>query len=229
MMSDETVLETTNGDRLPWLEAVEDDDGEGGFGLGKMVGVILTAVLAVALIVAGVLFLQSRDGANEGQGELIAAPEEDYRVRPDDAGGMEVEGEGDSAFAASAGDSPEGRINPGAAPEQPVQGRRAAAPAAPTVGSTARVPASSGQLADAASGRLIQLGAYSSEAVANSAWTALGGRYSYLGSLTKTVSTVQSGGRTLYRLRVDAGSAEAARSVCGRLRTAREACSVVVN
>ncbi|MBC7987592.1 MAG: SPOR domain-containing protein, partial [Sphingomonadaceae bacterium] len=117
--TEEPVLETTNGDRLPWLEAVEDDENEGGLGLGKMVGVILAGVAVIGLIVAGLLYLQNRDGTNAGQGELIAAPEEDYRVRPEEAGGMQVEGEGDSAFAASAGESPEGRINPAAAPEAP--------------------------------------------------------------------------------------------------------------
>lgn len=250
MMSEET-MDMRDEDRLPWLEAVEEDDGEG-LGLGKLLGLILLGVVAVALVVAAAVWLGGRDAPDES-GELIAAPEEDYRVRPPEAGGMEVEGEGDAAFAASEGENPDGRIDPSAVPEEPVAGRRAAetagesASAAAQGGSagsaSARIPESGGRLADAAprrsggsarpagaaSGTMIQLGAFSSEAAANRAWSSLSGRYNYLSSLDKSVSTVEAGGRTLYRLRAAAGSAENARTICGRLRVATEDCSVVVN
>lgn len=244
MMSDDTMA--IDEDRLPWLEAVEEDDDEG-VGIGKLVAGILLALLAVALIVGGIFWLRDRGPAEGGGADLIAAPEGDYRVRPEESGGMEVEGEGDAAFAASEGESPEGRIDPSAVPEEPVEGRRAAAAAeapAPAAegargSASARISASRpaatprreapAGAATAASGRLVQLGAFSSEAAANRAWSTLSSRYDYLGSLDRTVTSVEAGGRTLYRLRADAGSAEAARSLCGRLRVAQEACSVVVN
>ncbi|MCA1749931.1 MAG: SPOR domain-containing protein, partial [Parasphingopyxis sp.] len=86
-----------------------------------------------------------------------------------------------------------------------------------------------GSAPSASSGRLIQLGAFSSEAAANRAWQSLSGRYGYLSSLDQSVSSIEAGGRTLYRLRAAAGSAEDARRICGRLRVATEDCSIVAN
>lgn len=248
-MSEET-LDMRDEDRLPWLEAVEEDDTEG-LGVGKLL-LFVFGGLAVVAVIVGVAFWANSGGDEGASGELIAAPEGEYRVRPDEAGGMEVEGEGDAAFAASEGENPDARIDPSAVPEEPVAGRREAASegeasrsgaAGATGSASARIPESGGQLADSApsrstdsgnapsasSGRLIQLGAFSSEAAANRAWRSLSGRYDYLASLDQAVSTVEAGGRTLYRLRAAAGTAEEARRICGRLRVATEDCSVVTN
>ncbi len=255
-MSNDDALDAREEERLPWLEAVEEDEDEG-VGLLTLVGGILGVLVVIVLIIAGILWMRGESGAAPDGAELIAAPEEAYRVRPSEAGGMEVEGEGDAAFAASAGGSPEGRIDRSATPEEPVSGTRVASTAGensgngadgqPNGAASARIPASNRQLAEsaprtssgtaaasssgatAASGRLIQLGAFSSEAAANSAWTQLSSQNSALSSLTKTVTSVQAGGRTLYRLRAAASSREAARSMCTSLRNAGQACSVVVN
>ncbi|MEM8696263.1 MAG: SPOR domain-containing protein [Pseudomonadota bacterium] len=255
-MSNEDVLDARDEERLPWLEAVEEDEDEG-VGLLTLIGGVLVVLAAIALVVGGIFWLRDQDGAAPDGGELIAAPEEDYRVRPSEAGGMEVEGEGDAAFSASEGGSPEGRIDRSATPEEPIAGRRVAATAGensgndasgePTGAATARIPTSNRSLAEsaprssndgnasasngvtAASGRLIQLGAFSSQAAANSAWTQIQRQNNALNSLQHSVTPVQAGGRTLYRLRAAASSREAARSLCGRLRNAGQACSVVVN
>lgn len=70
----------------------------------------------------------------------------------------------------------------------------------------------------------IQLGAFSSQAKANAAWKNLSGRFAFLAGLTQSVVPVQSGDKTLYRLRASGGDAG---DICGRLRTAGESCSVV--
>lgn len=247
-MGNEDVLDARDEERLPWLEAVEEDDEEG-VGLLTLIGGVLVVLLAIALVVGGIFWLRSGGEPAPDGAELIAAPEGDYRVRPSEAGGMEVEGEGDAAFAASEGGSPEGRIDRSATPEEPVAGRRVAAGETEPVagGSSARIPASNRRLDEsaprpqnadnaassggvtAASGRLIQLGAFSSEAAANRAWTQIAGGNNALNSLDHSVSSVQAGGRTLYRLRAAASSREAARSLCSRLRNSGQACSVVVN
>lgn len=254
-MSNEDALDAREEDRLPWLEAVEEDEDEG-VGLLTLIGGILGVLVVIALIIAGILWMRGQDSAAPDGAELISAPEDDYRVRPSEAGGMEVEGEGDAAFAASEGGSPEGRIDRSATPEEPVSGTRVASTAGensgngadgqPNGAASARIPASNRQLAEsaprasanaaassgsatAASGRLIQLGAFSSEAAANSAWTQLSSQNNALSSLTKTVTSVQAGGRTLYRLRAAASSRETARSLCTSLRNSGQACSVVVN
>lgn len=73
-------------------------------------------------------------------------------------------------------------------------------------------------------GSMIQLGAFSSPAKANSAWKNLSGRFSFLSGLAQSVIPVQSGDKTLYRLRASGGNAG---DICRRLRTAGESCSVV--
>jgi cell division septation protein DedD len=92
-------------------------------------------------------------------------------------------------------------------------------PAAKPTPAPAATPAPSG----GGSGT-IQLGAFSSQAKANAAWKNLAGRFSFLSGLTQSVVPVQSGDKTLYRLRASGGDA---RDICGRLRTAGESCSVI--
>ncbi|MDB5696728.1 MAG: sporulation protein, partial [Sphingomonas bacterium] len=123
-------------------------------------------------------------------------------------------------------------------------GRRAAQPlpagSAGGRNAVAQVPASGGRLvADkplaasrgvapgaASGGSLVQLGAYPTEAVANAAWIGFTQRFAYLEPLGKSIQPVAAGGRTLYRLRVNAGGANQAADICGRLKVAGESCFV---
>lgn len=78
--------------------------------------------------------------------------------------------------------------------------------------------------APASGGSMVQLGAFSSQAKANAAWKNLSGRFSFLSGLTQSVVPVQSGDKTLYRLRASGGNAG---DICRRLKTAGESCSVI--
>lgn len=221
-------LEMQDEDRLPWLEAVEEEDQIGGPSLAKLAAAIVIGLVAIGVIVGGLFWLGNR-GQPGGNGQLIAAPEGDYKVRPSDPGGMEVEGEGDTAFAASEGAQPQGNLNVDSVPEVPVtrgQPEQVPAPVRPTPArpATARPPAAPAQPAPAAPGATVQLGAFSSEAGANRAWTALAARFRYLAPLSHSVVAVQAGGRTLYRLRA---SGPDAGGICRRLSVAGEACTLV--
>jgi len=209
--------ETNEEDRLPWLEAVEEDDDDGGPSFAKMAAWIVIGLIAIGIVVGGLFWAGNRNREG-GNGEIIAAPEGDYKVRPDDPGGMNVAGEGDTVYAASEGAQPSGRLGTNA-PEAPVtrpQQQPQAQPSAP--------PAPAPRPAPAAGGATIQLGAFSSQAGATRAWAALSGRFRYLAPLSHSVVPVQSGGRTLYRLRASGPDAQ---GVCRRLQVAGEACSVV--
>ncbi len=227
-------------DRLPWLETVEPDEQET-VGIGRVIALVVLGLAVLAAIIFGIYKLQQR--APTGDGQLIAAQEGDYKVKPDDAGGLKVKGEGDSAIATSAGKSGNGAIDLRGVPEAPVDGKRAAAPKTTDAAgrnAVAQVPASGGRLVATApmapsrsgaasvgnGGSLVQLGAYPSEASANTAWTNFSKRFAYVGALGKSVQPVATGGRTLYRLRVNAGSANQAADICGRLRVAGETCFV---
>lgn len=216
-------------DRLPWLEAVEEDEGQSGPSMAKLIGAVVIGLAAIGLIVGGLFWLGNRD-RDGGNGEIIAAPEGDYKVRPDNPGGMNVSGEGDTAIAASEGVAPQGQLNTNAVAEAPVA-RPAPQPKQQAPQQSAQAPQRPPQpapqppaTAPAGGGATIQLGAFSSGASANSAWTALAGRFRYLAPLNRSVIPVQSGGRTLYRLRA---SGPGAADICRRLRVAGEDCSVV--
>lgn len=227
---DEEELEVGDEDRLPWLEAVEEDeDGEGGPSVAKLVAAIVIGLVAIGVIVGGLFWLGNR-GEPGANGEVIAAPEGDYKVRPENPGGMNVSGEGEVAAAASAGQTPQGNLNVNAVSETPVTQAPHPAPAAPAPAAQAPAPAPApahpapAPQAPAAAGATIQLGAFSSQAAANQAWSVLAGRFRYLAPLSHAVVAAQVGGRTLYRLR--ASGADAA-GICRRLQVAGEACSTV--
>ena len=81
--------------------------------------------------------------------------------------------------------------------------------------------------AAATAGTTLQLGAFSSAAKAEAAWTSLAGRYTWLAGLTKRIEPVDRDGTTLYRLRAS-GSADSATAAanCAKLKVAGEACVV---
>jgi hypothetical protein len=240
--TDGRALDLDEADRLPWLETVEADEPEG-VGIGKVVALVIVGLAILAAIGFAFYKWQANRAAADGDGAVIAAPEGDYKVRPADPGGLKVKGEGNTAIATSAGKpGGTGAIDLRAVPEAPMNGTRVVQkPAEPNGGrnAVAQVPESGGKLvapapvaaarAPAAAptgGAMVQLGAYPSESSANAAWDRFSKRFSYVAALGKVVQPVASNGKTLYRLRVNAGSANQAADICGRLRVAGESCFV---
>ena len=215
-------LEARDEDRLPWLETVEEDNEDGPGGLRVLLFVLLGLVL-IAVILFALYQFQSHRGAS-GKGQLIAAQEGDYKVKPDEPGGMKVEGEGDTVFATSQGKGPKNAaIDLKAMPEAPVTPKKAATPPATDANAGASADA------NAAGGALVQLGSFPSQAAANTAWTRASKRFSYLAPLGESVQKAEVNGSTVYRVRVNAGSAEQATELCGKLKVAGAACFVPKN
>ncbi len=223
-----TDIRADEDDRLPWLEAVEEEGDEGGPSALKLIVAVLIGLAAIGGIVGGIFWLGNRDGAANRAPETIAAPEGPYKVKPDSPGGMTVEGQGATAFDAAQGGTPNASIDTDAVPEAPVTAQpKGPAPAAkeppilkappPTNAPTAKADAA----APAAGGATIQLGAFPNAATAEKAWKALSGRFAYLAPLSHSVVSAQVGGKTWYRLRA---SGPGAANVCGRLRVAGENC-----
>lgn len=224
MMSDTgPELGLRDEDRLPWLEAVESEDDGEGLASGKLIAFLIAGLMAIAVVVSGVWWLRSQKEEPQGDGTLIAAPQGDYKVKPDAPGGMKVEGQGDSAFAASEGAEANGKVDTAAQPEVPVAVQKPAPVAAKPVtvakpAVTTPMPPSGGKLVPPApSGTLIQLGAYDSEAVANAAWRALAAKTPALAQLPKRIVKANVGGKTYYRLRADAGSQAEATALCSQV------------
>jgi hypothetical protein len=211
-------------DRLPWLETVEDDYDDG----PSVLRIVLLVVLALAIVAAAIFgyqYYKKHQGA-DGNGALITAQEGDYKVKPDDPGGLKVEGEGDAAIATSDGAGmSNASIDMKAAPEAPIAGKKAE-PAKVDAGASKVVAAIPSVAPAASGGALIQLGSFASEAEANATWTTLSNKYGYLAPMGKSVQAAQVGGKTVYRLRVNAGGAGAATSLCAKLTAAGQACFV---
>lgn len=275
---DRDGLSLRDEDRLPWLEAVDDEDDYEGISPFRVALFVLAALILLGAVVAGIYLIQKRRHAPaEGDGALITAPAGDYKVKPDEPGGMAVEGKGDTTFAASQGASPEGKIDLEAIPEAPVTAPKPAdnepkaAPSAPPQVAAAQphgqppvqaqpkppapkpqpakvasaaVPESSAKLAPKAptkpavtkpaaaapatgGGGTIQLGAFGSEAIANSEWKRLQGRFAFLGGYAPSIVQAQVGGKTYYRLQAAAGGQ--ARDLCGKLKVAGENCLIVAH
>lgn len=213
-------------DRLPWLEAVDEDEDIERVSTGKLVGFVAAALIALGIVVGGVWWLNGQKPGADGDGTLIAAQQGDYKVKPEDKGGMQVEGQGDSTFATSEGAVATGKVDASAQPEAPMTGAKAsgAAPkpvAAGKASVSTAVPTSGGRLTAnspaPSPGTTIQLGAFDSAATADSAWRTAVARNAALGRLTKSVVRADVNGRTYYRLRADAGSAANAAALCRQL------------
>lgn len=226
-------------DRLPWLESADEEYQEGPAWRTVLL-LVLIGLAIVAAAVFGIYWYKNR-GLPVGNGALIAAPPGDYKVKPDSPGGMTIDGEGEAALAASQGGAPgNAAIDLNGVSEMPIQGQKAAPGAAPQVGNGAiAVPGSGGRLTAApagsnrplptaagAGGAVVQLGSFPDEAEANANWAARSRRFAYLAPLGKSVEKADVNGKTVYRLRVNAGSAGAAQELCGKLKIAGEACFI---
>lgn len=226
MTDTDRELSLQDEDRLPWLEAVETYEEDEGVTGSKLMGLVLAGLLAIGVLVGGIWWLRNQQGPS-GDGTLIAAQEGDYKVKPDEPGGMKVEGQGDASFAASEGAEANGKVDVSATPEAPVavvkQSQVAAAkptaPAAkPAVTATLAAPATTPLAASAPSGGgLVQFGAYGSQASADEAWATLSAKNPALARLSKSVLPAAVGGKTFYRLRANAGSPAAAAALCAKV------------
>lgn len=223
---------------------------------GRIVLLVVIALLLVTVVLALTMWLRNR-GEETGPPGVIKAPEGPYKVPTDEVGGLEVQGQGDRTYSTSQGDDVPSTIDLSALPEAPLTDRAAppAPRTPPAAASTAPKPAAAaakpGETVPAAAkpapavppkpvtpppaakpeppaaAGTIQLGAFSSEAKANAAWTALSKRFTALAPLGKVIQPVAKDGSTLYRLRAAAGPQAGA--ICGKLRVAGESCSVVGN
>jgi sporulation related protein len=210
-------------EQLPWLEAVDDEDGPPGVSARKMLAALIVVLLA-ALVVAGTFYWLGRQ-----TGEVIRAPElirsepGPYKVRPQDPGGLDVTGESETAYETSAGADPDAQLDLDAMREQPAP--RPAPPPAESAAPAEPVrdePAPKPEAPAGAPGSVIQLGFFDNRAQAERAWTALSGRFPSVAAMKKIVVPFSGG----IRLRAGAPSPAAAREACQALKTAGEACFI---
>ena len=215
---------------LPWLEAVENEDGPRAISARKMLVALLLVLLAGTIVAATMFWLGRQNPAVGGAPELIRAEPGPYKVKPTDPGGLDVAGDSETAYSTSAGEDPDSTLDMEKLPQEmtPIP----VVPAAPAgqpkklPSNEVSVPAADQPAAAGPSGPTIQLGAYLSTVKADTAWKLLSGRFPEVAALSKAVVTATVGGKSVYRLRAS-GSADQTRAACAALRAAGESCMVV--
>ena len=209
--------------QLPWLEAVDDEDGPSGVSGRKMLAALLVVLVAAGIVAGTFFWLGRQDPVGIGGPELIRAEPGPYKVKPADPGGLDVAGESGTAFQTSAGEDADAQLDLEALPEQPVaRPEPKRLPPNETREPVPAEPAPAPAAPSGASGSVIQLGAYKNAAQAERAWTALSSRFPSVGAMTKLVVPFSGG----FRLRAGAASPAEARQACQALRVAGENCFV---
>jgi hypothetical protein len=217
-----------DSESLPWLEAVENEDGPRAISARKML-VGLTLILLAAAVVAGTMFwLGRQDPAPGGAPQLIRAEPGPYKVRPSDPGGLDVAGDSETAYSTSAGEDPDAALDVRKLPPEmtpaPVQTPEQVTPPKKIPPREVKEPAPDAAAAPAVpSGPTIQLGAYASTVKADTAWKLLSGRFPQVAALNKVVVTANVGGKSVYRLRAS-GSSDQTKAACTALKAAGESC-----
>lgn len=203
-------------DRLPWLETADGYDYDESASPLKMAAMVLAGLALLAAIVGAIYWLQRNNSTGTtGKGELIAAQEGDYKVRPTDPQGKKFEGEGDAAFAASEGKKTGATIAPPTKTTAPAT----AAPAKTAATATASAPAGA---------VMVQLGAFNNAAQAETAWAAFGKRFGFLSGVNRKIAEANvEGGRKVFRLQAITPNAAAAQQLCAKLKAAGENCLIV--
>lgn len=215
-------LELLDSDeRLPWLEADDDEEDEAGFATSRIVLLgILSLVLVGALVAGAWYFLGGSADEPPADGSLIAAPTEPYKTRPDDPGGKTYAGTGDTSFAVGEGQTREGKLadkpqqnagatGPSIASTLNDDGSEAAEPAAPA-------PAPAPQ---ALSGVAVQVGAFPTRADAQDAWAGLMRQTEALNGVSHRVVEAKVDIGTVYRLQAVTGDRASAIRLCNALKT----------
>jgi hypothetical protein len=216
-----------DSESLPWLEAVENEEGPRAISARKMLVALLLVLLAGAVVAGTMFWLGRQDPAPGGAPELIRAEPGPYKVKPTDPGGLDVAGDSETAYSTSAGEDPDAALDVRKLPQEmqplPVE-TPDAAPPKKIPPREVKEPAPDGAATPAApAGPTIQLGAYASTVKADTAWRLLSGRFPEVAALKKLVVTATVGGKPIYRLRAS-GSSDQTRAACAALKAAGESC-----
>jgi hypothetical protein len=223
--ADSERLDFNEDDRLPWLETADDDYDDAGMDGARVFGFVLAGLAALAALIGAIWYFTHRapDPGLVADGSTIAAPTEPYKEAPKQPGGKTFAGTGDSSFAVSAGqtrpahlagaaDAPKPSVDTGA-------GVKPGAASAPGAATGANPAAANG-------GTGVQIGAFSSKALAEAAWTRLSGQYAPLKGMSHRVLEGSADVGTVFRLQAVAANGAGADALCGSLKSAGLPCQV---
>jgi SPOR domain len=211
-------------EQLPWLEAVDDEDGPTGLPARRMLAALLVVLLAAALVSATFFWLGRQNAVPGGRApELIRAEPGPFKVKPADPGGLDVAGESQTAFETSAGQDTDAQLDLSKTPETPVAAPKPQPKAEPAEeAKPARAEPEAPAAPAGGKGSVVQLGAFANKAQAERAWSALSARFPSIAAMNKMVIPFSGG----IRLRAAASSPADAKQACQALKVAGENCFV---
>lgn len=210
-------------DRLPWLESVDDVDAdEEDSGNGRLIGFAVMGLMVLAALIGGIWYATNKtSGPSDADGSLIEASKEPYKVAPSDPGGKTFAGTGDSSFKVSEGEKPLANLAGSASPVP-----KATPSAKPSAGASGAAASGDKPAAATSGGVGVQIGAFSSNASAEAAWTKLSGNHEALKGFQHRVVEGKADIGTVYRLQALAGDVSAANALCQRLQAGGLKCQV---
>ncbi|WP_295638529.1 SPOR domain-containing protein [Novosphingobium sp.] len=235
-------------ERLPWLDSADDVDHEPQDS-GRMAGFVMLGLLTLGALIGGIYWVShSQTPSAQADGSLIEASKAPYKVEPANPGGKTFEGTGDSSYKVSEGKHPDGSAGAMTAGAMTAGAKAADAKAAADAKSGAAGPAAANtaaantaeakppeaksavKSAAAGSGSQggvgVQVGAFSSHAAAETAWSKLSSQYSALSGHGHRIVEGKADIGTVYRLQALASDAGAANALCGTLQGAGLHCQV---
>jgi hypothetical protein len=203
---------------LPWLDSDYEEDEEGGYDTGRLIGIAMLGLLVIGLGAVGFWLYNNRGPDPElvADGSTIEAPAGPIKERPNDAGGKQFEGTGNVAPAVGEGETREGRLADDTAPKPSIDA---------AVSSTGK-PAARTTQAATTGGVGVQVGAFSSRESAEAGWATLIRKSDKLSGVSHRVEQAQVDGSTVYRLQAVGGDLASARALCNSLKAEGIACQV---
>lgn len=212
--TEEQLTLADEDEALPWLES-DEDEAEGGFD-GRIIAFALIGLLVVAgILLAGWWLVRNTSDENlVADGSTIEAPDEPYKMRPEDPGGAEVAGTGDVSFEVAEGEGLESRL----AEEDDVP--------APSIDREQAGRDTEEAEQESGPGVGVQVGAFSTREAASSGWSQLTARYEDLQGMRYRILEGTADSGTIYRLQAVAANASAADALCRSIRNAGGDCQV---
>lgn len=229
-------LDLDDADRLPWLESDEDDYIEN-ISPGRVIVAGLVALLVVAAVVGGIWWTTHRHavGAPLPDGSVVTPSPAQYKEAPADPGGKTYQGTGDTSYVVSQGQNRqaqladgEGSVAAGSAPPPAAAAggnANAGAAAKGGAGMTASASPAGGSTDSAPAGGVVQIGAFSSQELAEAGWSHLTIQHPMLAQQHHRVLQGQADIGTVWRLQVVTGAGGGA-ALCDRLRDEGMSCQV---
>jgi hypothetical protein len=200
----EAELPLDLADRLPWLEG---DEAERDEGTGRILALLVLAVILLALAGSGFWYIRHRQqvAAMAIAGGVIKAPPGPYKVRPTDPGGSKASGTGMTVYSVAQGRNLRGDALPQA------------------VASDLATPAAA---VESTKGFGVQIGAYGGKDEAERAWPTFTTRFPILSGVGHRVVETPGDLGTVYALQAVTATRAGANALCEQLRAGALKCEV---